>query len=432
MLSPEGKLTVTFDYDQTYEGQPISFTITPAGGNQNLFAIPPTNVVFNLTEANNTPIAYYNETVYEQQKSFDKAYKGGIGASYGIMAIGMACDKVIGVELFGVWQVAYLSLSNIDRVQPLLEPMMSLGIVNGINSQLSFNTSEVPRRVSAIHYEAEFLSNVNYMLWLVLADAIVGALLYVVGSFVPKHKEKMQEIGLRMLKEYLLMLVLFNTFNLTYSAGLQFTYCETLVSLNSAVAAVSLLLPLGAAIAVTATDPKQFGEFKSHYRPDLMSQSYFVWTFLYRSVLGVCMSQLNEVEEATIVTFSVSVIFMVYLMTNTPYVKGYQNYRSITDQVAIMVSLFVAMYYRSMKSTSDVATVSQILAPAFLSIVVMYTATAISAATLGYELYLKFKPSTNQKQDNKVSNTEPNFEDHPSQNNLESNQVMESVLNQYP
>lgn len=64
-----------------------------------------------------------------------------MGIAYGVTAIGMACDKVIGVELFGVWQVAHLSLSNIDRVQPLLEPLMSLGLVNGINSQLDFNTT---------------------------------------------------------------------------------------------------------------------------------------------------------------------------------------------------------------------------------------------------------------------------------------------------
>lgn len=289
----------------------------------------------------------------------------------------------------------------------------------------------MPRRVSAINYEAEFLSNVNYMLWLVLADVIIGASLYFVASLVPTYKEKMQEIGLRMLKEYLLMLVLFNTFNFAYSAGLQFTYAKTLVSVNSLVAVSAMLLPLVAAVAVTFTDPKQFGEFKNHYRSDGMSQTYFVWTIAYRIALGVCMSQLNEVEEATIVTFSLSVLFMVYLLTNTPYIRGYQNYRAVADQASIMVSLFVAMYYRSMKSTADVETVSQLLAPAYASIVSMYTATGISVGSLAYELYLKFKPES--KPDTKFpSNTSSAFEEHPTQNNLDSNVVMESVLNQYP
>jgi hypothetical protein len=38
------------------------------------------------------------------------------------------------------------------------------------------------------------------------------------------------------------MLALFNTLNISYSAGLQFTYCKTLFSLNSAIAALGLLI----------------------------------------------------------------------------------------------------------------------------------------------------------------------------------------------
>jgi hypothetical protein len=38
------------------------------------------------------------------------------------------------------------------------------------------------------------------------------------------------------------MLALFNTLNISYSAGLQFTYCKTLFSLNSAIAALGWLI----------------------------------------------------------------------------------------------------------------------------------------------------------------------------------------------
>lgn len=64
VLTPEGKLTLTFDYNQTLDGQPISVIFTPAGGSESLFAVPPTNISFSLSDVNNTPIAYYNETVY--------------------------------------------------------------------------------------------------------------------------------------------------------------------------------------------------------------------------------------------------------------------------------------------------------------------------------------------------------------------------------
>ena len=38
-----------------------------------------------------------------------------------------------------------------------------------------------------------FISNVNSMLWIVLADVAVGALFYGVGNLFPNHKDKLQE-----------------------------------------------------------------------------------------------------------------------------------------------------------------------------------------------------------------------------------------------
>ena len=63
--------------------------------------------------------------------------------------------------------MAFFSLSTINNVQPLLAPLMKLNTVNGINSQFTFNETEVPDRVAAINYEAAMLSNFNYMAWLV-------------------------------------------------------------------------------------------------------------------------------------------------------------------------------------------------------------------------------------------------------------------------
>lgn len=152
------------------------------------------------TTEDNLPITYYNETTYESVEKYDKAFKGGVGSAYVVGAAAVICDKVAGVELFGAWQVAFFSLSNINKVQPLLSPLMNLKIVNGINSQISYGESDVPDRIHSIGYEAEFLSNMNYMLWLILADVAVGLIIYTVGSFVPAKKELLQDIGKRIMK----------------------------------------------------------------------------------------------------------------------------------------------------------------------------------------------------------------------------------------
>ena len=56
-----------------------------------------------------------------------------------------------------------------------------------------------------------------------------------------------------------------------------------------------------------------------------------------------------------------------------------------------MISLFVAMYYRSMKSTTEISAYSQLLDPAALLVVVLYGSLGISAGCMGYEMYLKFR-----------------------------------------
>lgn len=56
-----------------------------------------------------------------------------------------------------------------------------------------------------------------------------------------------------MLKEYLLMLSLFNILNISYSAGLQFTYDNTLFSANSAVAALAMAVPVVIGLVYTFT-----------------------------------------------------------------------------------------------------------------------------------------------------------------------------------
>jgi hypothetical protein len=50
------------------------------------------------------------------------------------------------------------------------------------------------------------------------------------------------------------MLSLFNILNISYSAGLQFKYGQSLISMNSAVAIISMLVPLSIGIVYTFAD----------------------------------------------------------------------------------------------------------------------------------------------------------------------------------
>ena len=105
-----------------------------------------------ITSQNNAPLTYYSDTIYQRQQVFAQVYKWAEVASYIVLLTGIFCDKVIGVELLGLWQTLFFTLATIDKVQPLLWPMLSLKTVNGINTFMESNNTELPERVRAIGY----------------------------------------------------------------------------------------------------------------------------------------------------------------------------------------------------------------------------------------------------------------------------------------
>jgi hypothetical protein len=186
---------------------------------------------------------------------------------------------------------------------------------------------------------------------------------YLLGRVWLRYKSTLEKVGRLMMKEYFIMIVSFNTLNICYSAGLQFTYGKEQLILNMAVTVACLCLPL-AAIMMLLFDRKfeDYGEFKSHFKTiDSLKYNFFAITILYRSVLGFCLSQLNEIEEATISNFFIGLLFTVYIIGDKPYVRAYQNWRSSIVQIGCLSGLFVAMFYRSMKSTATIVTRTSIL-----------------------------------------------------------------------
>lgn len=172
----------------------------------------------------------------------------------------MFCDKVIGVELFGVLQLAYLSVSDLNSVQPLLSPLMNMSIVNGYNPEiLQKDTYGMPKRVREIGYDTVFINNFGVMFALVLVDIVVAVGVLTVGYLVPKYNETTKNIAKRMLKEYLLMLVTFNSLNIAYSVGVSTSYSkanDSFYIMNLALGFGSLLLPLGIVCGIIFTEKK--------------------------------------------------------------------------------------------------------------------------------------------------------------------------------
>jgi hypothetical protein len=113
----------------------------------------------------------------------------------------MLPGKIIGLELFGVLQLAYFSVGSIDSVNVLLSPLMSMKGLNGYSQPITSSTDEgLPRRVKEINHYPSFLDNFNVMFLLLFLELFVGAVIYFftkISDFSSKTLSKIANILLK-------------------------------------------------------------------------------------------------------------------------------------------------------------------------------------------------------------------------------------------
>ena len=56
--------------------------------------------------------------------------------SYGLLFVSVLPGKIVGLEMFGVLQLAFITLANVDQVNLLLSPLMKMKGLNGYNADL--------------------------------------------------------------------------------------------------------------------------------------------------------------------------------------------------------------------------------------------------------------------------------------------------------
>lgn len=265
---------------------------------------------------------------------------------------------------------------------------MNASIVHGFNFDLNGEEDlKVPIRVKSIGYGSGMVQNVNFMLGLILLEVTVAAVIFAVGKVFPSFAATSEKITSLMLKKYLLALVLFNTLNISYCAGLQFMYGDIndpLYVLDVVIAVVSLALPLLMLGFLAFSDKTHFGEFTKDLRANGTAKIFFFACILYKMVLGLLMSTQNESEEGTILAVFLTMLFVLYATANKPFLRVRENYRTAVVHIGELTVLSVAMYYRSMKSNTPVAERSQILAPATLELATICLVLVASAVTVGY------------------------------------------------
>jgi hypothetical protein len=87
-------------------------------------------------------------------------------------------------------------------------------------------------------------------------------------------------------------------------------------------------------------------------------------SILYRTSVGFLLAYSNDDDLSTLFALGLSLLFLLYNLVNLPFAKAYHNYRACLCHMTQFITLFVAMYYRSMKSTTSPTIVASIFSPA--------------------------------------------------------------------
>jgi hypothetical protein len=111
----------------------------------------------------------------------------------------------------------------------------------------------------------------------------------------------------------LLTLVLFNLFNMSFSAGVQIRYIDQVDSWNILCLLFSFTLVVIITMAQFFTDPLEFGEYRDKFKGSTLQANYVTATVIYRFTLGLLMALLNEWRQGPIIFLLLGGAFLAYI-----------------------------------------------------------------------------------------------------------------------
>jgi hypothetical protein len=262
-------LTYSYELTESVQDNHLSFVFDPStlcvSDSYNFIV---TTLYVTVNPDNNYPAMYYPLGTCGKQKEVEQLVAAVEYTSYGVLMLSALPCKIVGLELFGVLQLSFLSLGSIDNVNLMLSPLKKMKGVNGFSLNLGKDSSSrrlqvyTPERINSIDYNANFIRNVNVMLFLVGGVVGVAFVLYLLTFCFKNCAPTLHRVAKRLFKEVLLTLILFNILNFAYSAGIHFKYApreDSLYGAGTAAAVLTLVLAVVMAIGLECAEEEGFG-----------------------------------------------------------------------------------------------------------------------------------------------------------------------------
>ena len=344
------------------------------------------------------PALYYSEEECQGAEQAEQLISAMVYTSYGVLLISLLSKKIVGLELFGVLQLAFFDLADYDFMNIYLAPLAKFGMLNGLNIQHHDENGQLPETISNLAISSSFINNFNIMYLLFLGVVAIGVTCFVL-SLAFKAK-KLKKAGIFILKEVMITFLLFNCFNIAFSAGMHWRYAspeDDLYALSSASLYLALVMVLVGIVGLQLSSSKGYGEFKSAFKPDFVSKFYVPLVIIYRIFIGIYISYNHTYELGTLLMIGLGIAFLMFDMINLPFTNVYENYRSNIIYISHLVILFTTNYYRSMKSTTPIEIKSHLHSAAIVELSAIAVCVVVSLAVGVYELVRFIQKCTKKK-----------------------------------
>ena len=221
-------------------------------------------------------------------------------------------------------------------------------------------------------------------------------------------------------KQGFITLIIFNLYNVSFSAGLQWKYDTLNTTFNWGNNLILIICLVGILVGVVlmqlSTKDSHYGEFKKKFKDTWTCRIYILLSIVMRICLGMYSAFQNDYQESTLFILAMVIVFVMYNIINLPFNDALQNYRACFCHVTMLVILLTTNYYRSMKSNTPMLLKAHIHTPAIVEIVLITICLFLSMGVLTYEivkLVMKYKADKTIVEEAKPINqtaTHPNLQ----------------------
>jgi hypothetical protein len=173
----------------------------------------------------------------------------------------------------------------------------------------------------------------NYTLILVLLPLVVALVLRLAAALVKSKSQKLKDYSMTALCEYGFTATMFVMYHMAIGLSLQLMYFKTseaLFAVNIADCAI-VVGNVVLMVVLYKVKPEHFGDYRKEFKPDALSQHYYLLIMGGRVILSVLLVAMNSIQAVGLVAMAIPLAGIILLAVRKPYLRGYNNYRAIMN-----------------------------------------------------------------------------------------------------